>query len=236
MRRRWIAGVALAMMVVAVAAAVAAAATRHDRNAFTLGVPATEPAVTLHHAQRACQQPIRALAPFDEIVLGTGVLTRRQWARHHFLVSVVRRGGPTLTAAEVDRRLGPTALHHLRLPSLVAGGQILRVCVRNLGHRRLQVYGSIGVATSPSQAFVEGHRTESDLGLVFWGPPRTILEELPTIMRRAALFKVAGMPPGVLWAMFGIVLLVVPLALAVALSNDGRARRGDDLDAASSDG
>jgi hypothetical protein len=102
--------------------------------------------------------------------------------------------------------------------------QQFEVCLRNLGHRRVAVYGSGGAANRQSTATVDGQPIDADLNLVFARPPRSYASQLGTILARAVLFR----SPRLSAAAYGVALVVLVLAAALALGLAVRAAEPSD--------
>jgi hypothetical protein len=193
--------------------------------AFSVGAANTGAVADVVPGHVLCQTPIETPAggAFDRVTLTLGTY---------------RRPGPPL-GVDVRGRSGALLAHGsmaggypdiTKRPSYTIGlGRMLRpqqfeLCLHNLGHRRVAVYGSGGVANRQSTATVDGKPIDADLNLVFERPPRSYASELGVILGRAVLFRSPRLSPTV----YGVVLVALVLAAALALGLAVRAAEGSD--------
>jgi hypothetical protein len=198
-----------------VALALTAATDKRDL-AFTLGVVPSSVAAHVRPGAQICQVSIAAPADFTRVRLRAGgglapgpplALTVLDNQSHVVLGHGRVPGGyrdPTDQSAEVGR---------------VAGEQRIAVCVRNLGARRVTIYGNTGAAAPTSRAYVDNRGVGVDLTLVFLrSRPRSMLATLPHAFERASVFRPGWVGPWLYWLLAAAVLLGIPVLLARALS------------------
>lgn len=210
--------VLLALAALAIAGVVGAAAIDRRDLAFTPGVPPLGPVVQVDPGRQACQQALRAKAPFRAIELIPGP-------------PPVVPGG--LGIRVVDSRSGQV-LGRGAVPPGRRGGQPLRisvgkvsgvrritVCIRDLGPHPVNLTG--GRAESvPGGRLVRGGKEIEGYALslrFFRERPRSVLSQVPLILARAALFRPGLVGPWTFWALAALVALGVPLLLARALAD-----------------
>jgi hypothetical protein len=206
---------AIAAFLVALAMGVAFVVWRAASNdvavAFTNGPgPSPVAGVILPHAE-ICQTPIEVLADTN----GVTFWIRGQRAGTRFDVTVRDIAGRPLRHDRVVAGVGAPAVQTARF-ARVRRGATIALCIRNDG-RRL-VYPS-GGEQEPDSGTVEGHhRSGADLALVFAREhPRSALGLVPTIFRRAALFRFGWLGAWAYWTLAALVLLAVPALCVLAL-------------------
>jgi hypothetical protein len=74
----------------------------------------------------------------------------------------------------------------------VGASQRIAVCVANRGARRVAVYGNADAAARTSTAVKGGRRLGVDMSVVFERDARSLASQLPVMLSRAALFRLAG--------------------------------------------
>lgn len=192
----------------------------HD--AFHVGPGPTQVAGPLLPRARACQAPIEVLARTSAVTL---------WVRAHrpapLTVTVRDLRGRVLRRARAAPAAGgatPTPASARFAP--VAEGARVQLCVRNDGGAAVLASGGQQEADSATTA--RGWPAGTDLTLVFArARPRSPLALLPTVFRRAALFRLGFVGAWTLWLLAAAVLLGVAGLLALALFRASRdARQG----------
>jgi hypothetical protein len=185
----------------ALAGLLIAAASDHRDTAFSLRVPNNRPVVPLPPGRTLCQGPITAQAGFSSIEM---------WARPlHSLELRIR----SLTAGGIDltRTISGSSTPSGELtvalgPGAVAARSRFTVCVRNTGPRRIAFEG--GAPSAGSGAFeISGKRGHDAIALAFLrrrGP--SLLSLLPTVFRRASLFKLSSVGAWTFWVLLAALL------------------------------
>jgi hypothetical protein len=221
MRRR--ATIAAALTVLAgVAVLVVLAATDERRLAFTLSVRPSGVAAVVPPGVEACQRDVEVEAPFDEARLLYGTYFRPGPALavrvlDHASGRVLARGA--LPPGYPDDRKATA-----RLARAVPEGSRVDVCLRNVGQRRVAVFGGPASDNEPSYATVGGRPLRSDLGMeLLRQHPRTVLSLVPSIVRRAALFHPGWVGPWTFWVLLALLLVAFPALLIAALRGVTRA-------------
>jgi hypothetical protein len=93
------------------------------------------------------------------------------------------------------------------------------ICIRNLGHRRVGLYGTADPDRhSRSRVLIDGRPVASGFGIVFLERrPVSILERLPVALERASTFR-PGVSPVLLWPLLVLFAIGVPLAVLGAFA------------------
>jgi hypothetical protein len=210
--------VLLALATLAIAGVVSAAAIDRRDLAFTPGVPPLGPVVQVDPGRQACQQALRAEAPFRAVELipgpppvvpgglGVGVVSSRSGQLlGRGAVPPGRRGGQPLKV-----RVGK-----------VSGARRIDVCIRNLGPHAVNLTGGRAESVPGSRLVRTGNEIEGyALSLRFFREhPQSVLSQLPLIFQRAALFRPGLVGSWTFWALAALVALGVPLLLARALAD-----------------
>ena len=209
--------------VLAVAALLVAAASDHRATAFTLNVANNAPVASLVRGASLCQGPIPVTGTFSSLML---------WARPaHRLEVVVRsmRGGTRLAARRVRTAPALDGAVTVTFARAIPRGALIRVCLRNLGRRRLAVEGgvpdpgsgalTIGAPRRPRRGLRgSAPRPARAIALLFLRPhPPTLLSLLPTVFARASLFKASWVGAWTFWVLAVALLLTFAVAgVAVA--------------------
>jgi hypothetical protein len=219
--------VVLGVTVAGVLALGLVAVLQRTSLAFTLGVARAAAVARLAPGEQACQRPIDVPsgAAFDRVALGVGTygrpgsplrLTVRAASGGRALATGALAGGyPDVARRPVQR---------IRLDRKVRAPRV-SVCVENGGPRRVGVYGDVDLAARTSTAVKDGRPLRRDLSLVFERAPRSIANEVPTMLARAALFRFPGLGA---WAyvVLGLLLVVAgPLLVIRAVQAAAGAER-----------
>jgi hypothetical protein len=206
-------------------AGLAVSAAQGQRwTAFSLRVPAREFAVLLQPDQQACQTPVIVTAPvggfqawiYSGPVPGPAVGVTVSDARDGKLLAL---GRISPSQRETTPPSGfPTSIStQTRFDATVPAGKRVTVCFLNLGTTALALMGAgpsanSGALTSPAQ-----YRGNA-ISLLFLRPhPQSLFSMLPTVFRRAALFRPRWVGHWTFWLLAGALLGSFALgALAVA--------------------
>jgi hypothetical protein len=194
-------------------------ATTSERRAFTLGVEATGPALTLAPNDEVCQQPVAIPdgdAAFDRVAFTLGSVDQ---PGSPVDVTLKAADGGTIASGRVAGGYpssGPTnervSVGHVTTRSP------MRVCLRNAGSAKIAVYGNGDLASRTSTAYLNGKQLGVDIGLSFErAEPRSALSLLPAFFVRASLWRADWIGGWVYWLLGAVVLLAVPALMAVAL-------------------
>lgn len=210
----------LAVCLAGVAAVLVGGVLRATPRGFTIGVPASYPAVSLKPRQTVCQRPI-AVPPggaFDRIRLVLGTFGRPRGPQIDVTVQGARgpvhaRGRGAGGYPDITR----VPDHVVALDRRVASGSGLQVCVGNRGSRTVALYGSADGASRTSAAFQGGRSLGVDVAMSFERAPRPELGLARRIIDRASLFRFAEQGAWLYWVLAALSALLVPLLLAIAL-------------------
>lgn len=199
-----------------VAALVLAGASDQRRTAFSVGVPAAYPIATLEPGRRLCQGPFQAPAGFASVQLffqepaGPGTRLR---------VSAVSPSGSALAGGTLSVRSVGAASPNVGLSRTVPPGSPLSVCIDNAGSEAVTLLGA--PAQSGSGVLTSGGRSlKAATAMVMLSPrSRSLLSSLPTVFRRAALFRPSWFGAWTFWLLLVALAAAFPLgALAVGLA------------------
>jgi hypothetical protein len=99
------------------------------------------------------------------------------------------------------------------------------ICIRNLGDRRVALYGSADRTNSRSLVTVDGRPVVPDFGIVLYErKPTSILDRLPTSVQRATVFR-GPLTADLLWIVLVLFAVGTPVGVLLALA---WSLRGDD--------
>jgi hypothetical protein len=188
--------------------------TRVSRaRAFSLDLPFDHTSATLGAGRRACEAPIQSAADFGAIrAFGSSTGSP---ATLDFLVTDTD-SGETLArgAAPVSEAFNPiTATLHGRVPA----GRRVTVCMIGAGPGPIALGGSSS-AGQPVRLRVGGRATPQAVSLVMLQVrSQSFFSLLPTIFRRAALFRPGWVGAWTFWVL-ALILLAAALGLGLAVS------------------
>lgn len=205
----------------AVGGLLAAAATDRRPAAFSIGVAGNEPVGSLGPGKALCQGPITIRAASDGL---------EAWLRPAGQVQAEIRtasGAFPATTRPVSKLTGATRVDFHRT---LRRGSEATVCLRNVSTGRVGFEGGSASAQSGRLRGLPGSGGNA-LVLLFRRPdPPSLLNEIPTVFRRASLFKLSFVGAWTYWvllaALVGSVGLIW-LALATAEAEDARAAADD---------
>jgi hypothetical protein len=187
----------------------AAAATDHRDTAFSLDVPDNVPVASLAHGQTLCQGPITVRGAFSAL---------QTWVRPaHLLDVAIRRARSPQVLVARKITTSPTLTGELTIPlgaTTIRKGTRITVCVHNAGARKVAFEG--GPPTSNSGTFeISGRHHRAALALLFLRPhPPTLLSLLPTVFKRASLFKLSWVGAWTFWVLGAAMICAFGLAAA----------------------
>ena len=147
----------------------------------------------------------------------------------------------TLAQGRLAAGFDPGKPQTINVSPPVPASHVVDVCFRNEGPGKTILFGdsSVGQALleragvkgqhptiTTSSASLDGRQLPtSDIAVVFpRATPKSVLEFVPEMFRRAALFRLAGVGPWTFWVLALLILVGAPLALRRAL---GRALADD---------
>jgi hypothetical protein len=119
-----------------------------------------------------------------------------------------------------QRNAGPQTAS-IRPPTHPVIGEI---CVRNAGRVAISLVGTTEDRTSGrEQAVIDGAHIKPDVQLTLLARGhRTVLQEVPAVMRHMAAFKGSFVSAGLLWILLLLVVLGVPVLVVRAVAASGR--------------
>lgn len=201
-----------------------------ERRAFTLGVAPSVPAVELRPEREICQGPMGVPEGGEFAAVRVSLGTYFRPTGPPLAVSVRRAGGGAVLArGRLDGGYPDIAAQpvHEISTGRVGARQRIDVCLRNVGTRRVAVFGSAGAASPGSVARTQrGRVSGNDLSLEFMrAEPRTGLGLLPHLFERASLWELGWSGAWLYWVLLAGVLVGVPTLLALALTRAAGAER-----------
>jgi len=219
--------------VVGLAGLLLAAGSDGRSTAFSLDVPPIVAVTTLHSGQTACQGPLTATAAFGFVTPwispsdASGRIPQRPVPGAAIDLTV----RDAVTNAPLAR--GQIGAGYVRpispifaLDKTIPSGRRIRVCLRSRGPGIVDLMG----ASLPTQALLDDDGTASGAGqqalalLFLRQHPRSLLSLVPTIFRRASLFRPGWVGPWTYWVLSAALLGAFALA-GVAVT---RATRSDE--------
>ena len=218
------AAIVFALAAVAGLAVVLWRASADERSiAFRVGALPRGPAAVLSPGAEVCQTPIDVQAAADAVSLPVGTSGR---PGAPLTVSVRDLRGRLLTSGRTrggyaDGSFETATFHRVR------AGQTVSLCVRNDGGHPVYPLGEDVVLDSGT---VQGGRKSTvDISLAFMrAHPRSVLDLVPTMFQRAAVFRFGWLGAWAFWLLAAAALMGAPLLCAHALA---RAARQDDASA-----
>jgi hypothetical protein len=202
-------GAAVALVLI-----LAAADQRH--LAFSLAVRASEPGVIVPPGHEACQRDVDVEEPFDSLTILPAAFFHPV---PRLVVTVFDRASGTLAAAgELGDGHPENKPTTIELSRSVRRGSRVDVCFRNLGRWKLAFFSGPGTDNEPSFATLDGRYIRSDILIDFLrSKPRTTLDMVPDIFRRATLFHPRWVGTWTFWLLAALLAVAVPLLCALAL-------------------
>jgi hypothetical protein len=211
------AGVTLLLVAgAAVTGAWSVAATDTRSLAFTLGVVPQQVAVSVPPGHEACQTPIDVSESFASVRMEVGTYG----SEGPQVGLIVRPAGERgiLSSGRLAPGYADNSTQTVRVAPVPEGRRVA-VCIQNRGNSLVALYGGPALAARTSTATLDGQTLPSDISLVFLRQHKArLIGLLPVVFRRAALFHPTWVNAWVFWLLGGA-LLLVPLLLAMALSN-----------------
>jgi len=239
----------LVLVVVAgVIAVLIVGATKTDGVAQTLGVAPVGPVSLLNGGgHQICQRPIGVASDFDAVRFTLGTSAKPAPA-----VTVTVRSLPgrsVLGSGRLQAGYDVGGRQTVRVGHVAAGPDI-ELCFRNAGPARVALYGddlngsactptgprsgftdkncvpgSVRPTLSTSAPFVNGKPLGSDISADFLrDQKRSLLSQLPDMLRRASLFRPGFVGPALWWVLLLGWLVAAPAGLAYALRRPSSAR------------
>jgi hypothetical protein len=194
-----------------------------------LGVFVRGNVVTLRAGHTGCQGPIGLANSTPSVEFNPGT---PHGERGPAVEAQIRAAGTTRVLARglLGAGFDPRIPQVVAVTPTVPADAIVDVCFRNLGPRRVLLFGDVAYGTNKSgfegvhptivtsSASLDGKDVPGrDIAVVFPRPkPKSVLALVPEMFRRASLFRPGWVGTWTLWALAGLVLLAAPLLLARA--------------------
>ena len=206
----------LALVVVGLGALLATAAVHDRRLAFTIGVPPSAFVAQLAPGAEACQRPVSVAESFEAVQFK--VFTYGHPGARLTVGVRPAEGGSQLARGVLAAGYPDMSRPIVRLGQRVLEGRRVAVCIANRGARKVALYGGPPLAASGSSGELAGRTQPWDLTLVFLrDEPRSDLSLAPAVFERASLFHPGWVRPWLLWLLAGLVLIVLPVLVLLAL-------------------
>jgi hypothetical protein len=181
--------------------------------AFSLGAPPIKPVAVLAPGDEVCQTPFPLQARAAGLRLEAGANGKPGMPLE---VTVRGEDGRTLAVRRTPGGYPEHAARTVRFAPIDAGRSV-SVCVRNSGAGEGYVYGDPQVEDTGTVA--EGRTSDTDMSLRFLSErPRSALSLVPTMFRRASLFRFGWVGAWTFWTLAALIAIVVPLLCAFALA------------------
>jgi hypothetical protein len=198
---------------------VAVALSDERRTAFTLGVAPGGVAAVLPPSTEVCQSPVRVAEDFNVVNFQVGT-----YMRPGEPLEVTVRSADGVARGRLPGGYGDGLEQRVDVGT-VAADQKVSVCIKNVGNRRMAIYGGAGAAARLTSAAIDGREQDVDLTLVFEREPRSALASLSAVFRHASRYRPDWAGPWLFWALGLIVVLGIPVALAAAVGSAARSDR-----------
>lgn len=197
MRRAVLAFAIVAVAGVAGLIATAAGDTRSE--AFSLNVQTAQTLAPIYPHRSGCQGPIGAQSPFSGLVAYFGTSGPPGAA-----IDVTVRdatGGDVLARGGIPAGWSGLTTFHVHLDHAIRLGRNVTVCFRSRGPALVALLGS-RTAYPATALVVAGKRTHTQAELIFLRPhPPSLWSLLPTVFRRAALFRPSWVGVWTFWVL-----------------------------------
>jgi hypothetical protein len=183
--------------VVGIGALFAAVGADQRWTAFSPEVPPSQPIKTLEPGAQACQAPFRAVAGFGSVRTWISALARRTPA---LWLGVYSPRGATIATGRTEGGHGQFVAVTFNLNATVPGGRRVVLCLHNAGPQSVTL---LGANERLAYLFLRRH-------------PESLLSLLPTVFRRAALFRPTWVGAWTFWLLLaGLLAAFVVGAVAV---------------------
>ena len=199
------------------AAAVIWRAAEAERPvAFPLGPAPVLPVAELGTGEQVCQSPI----PLPTDASGVRFSAGAAGPGPPLAVAVRDAGGRVLATGTAPGGYPDRATIVVRFPT-VRAGRTVSVCIRNRGTRTVHPYGDDQVKASGT--VVSGRRHPVDVSMYFLRErPRSALSLVPTMFRRASLFRFGWVGAWTYWVLAALIAVGVPVLCGIALARATR--------------
>jgi hypothetical protein len=202
--------VCAAVAAAGVAALLAGAASDHRWTAFSTDVPPSGAVAGLAPDQQICQGPLPASVGFGEVRTWIAPITAPGAMLE---VRVKNAGGDVVASGRSTRGYGKSFAPTASLNATVPASSQISVCVANVGPRRVLLLGAgVGAGSQVAFLFLRRH-------------PASLLSLVPSVLRRAALFRPSWLGPWTFWLLTAGLLLgfvIGAIAVAKAVQSDSR--------------
>ncbi len=196
----------VAVAVVGASALFAAAGADQRWTAFSPNVPPSQPIKMLGPGGQACQGPLKAIVGFGSVRTWVASIARPTPA---LWLGVYSPRGATIATGRTEARHGQFVEVTFNLDATVAGGRRFVLCIHSAGPQPVTLLGA-----NERLAF-----------LFLRHDPESLLSLLPTVFRRAALFRPAWVGAWTFWLLLaGLLAAFVAGGVAVV-----QATRSDAL-------
>ncbi len=189
------------------------------RVAFSLGVQDYGQVATLASGQVGCERDIVSQVAFGGITVWIAPPAATPGSPIDITVRADATGAPVATG-RLPRRYTSAGTYSASLSGTIPAGRTVSVCLRDAGPAAVGLIGGV----TGENLFIDGRRTGADLSMLLLRThPASLLSLLPTVFRRAALFRPGWVGTWTFWLLSGLLLAAFPvcaLALGAAVRAD----------------
>ena len=205
------------MFALATLAGVAVLAWRASSDertiAFRIGALPRGPAAVLAPGSSVCQTPIDVQDDTDAVSVPVGTSGR---PGAQLTISVDDPRGRVLTQGTVRAGYTDASTQTARFRR-VRAGETVSLCIRNDGREPVYPLGEDVVIDSG--IVQDGRKSTMDMTLTFLRPHRrSVLDLVPAMFRRAAVFRFGWVGAWTYWMLAGFALIAVPVLCGYALA------------------
>ena len=173
--------------VTGIAALLASAGAEQRWAAFSPKIPTDGPAATVSAGRQVCDGPMRSTVAFGSV---RAWLSPGSTPAASLSMRVRSAAGAIVAIGRPSPATASSAAPTFNLTAPVRAGQAISVCIRGDGPNPVTLLGSKGMV---SLLFLRPH-------------PQSLLSLVPTIFRRAALFRPSWVGPWTYWLLLAAVL------------------------------
>lgn len=192
------------------------------RVAFSLDVPDYRHVATLASGQVGCEHHIVSQVAFGGVTVWIAPPAATPGSAIDITVRADATGAPVATG-RIRGRYTSAGTFSASLSGTIPAGRTVSVCLRDAGPAAVGLIGGV----TGENLLVDGRRAGADLSMLFLRQhPASLLSLLPTVFRRAALFRPGWVGTWTFWLLSALLLAAFPVC-ALALNAAVRADAGE---------
>jgi hypothetical protein len=195
----------------------------------SLGVNPIYAVAPLHpNGGTVCEDPIAVSDPIENVRFSVGTHGKPGVPMN---VTIYRSQGPQISQGVLSGGWVDNGQPQEVPVPRVASGQLIKVCLTNVGSRWAYGFGDLGVppdgvefpsgprpTITPADATVDGVGIGGDVSMAFvTDQPRSLLTRIPEAFQRASAFRPGFVGPWLYWLLLACILIGAPLAIGRAL-------------------